>query len=88
MSKGKVLTEHLKITTRAKVLDYYLDKGYLNATVVLSQKADTSLKNSVILIISIDKQEKVKINEIKVSGNKAFTDKKVRRMMKIGRAHV
>ena len=82
LSKGKVLTEHLKITTRAKVLDYYLDKGYLNATVVLSQKADTSLKNSVILIISIDKQEKVKINEIKVSGNNAFTDKKVRRMMK------
>ena len=82
LSKGKVLTEHLKITTRAKVLDYYRDKGYLNTTVELSQKVDSSLKNSVMLIILIDKKEKVKINEIKIAGNEAFTEKKVRRMLK------
>ena len=82
LSKGKVLTEHLKITTRAKVLDYYRDKGYLNTTVELSQKTDSTLKNSAMLIILIDKKEKVKINEIKISGNVAFTAKKVRRMLK------
>jgi len=63
LSTGKPVTEHLLITTKAKVLDYYLDKGYLNATVTLSQKPDTSKNNSVILIIKVNKKEKVKIND-------------------------
>jgi len=82
LSKGKPLTEHLLITTKAKVMDYYVDKGYLNTVVSLSQKPDTTLKNAVILVIRVDKKEKVKINEIKISGNTAYTSKKVRRMLK------
>ncbi|MBL4577753.1 MAG: outer membrane protein assembly factor BamA, partial [Flavobacteriales bacterium] len=82
LSKGKVLTEHLLITTRAKVLNYYLEKNYLNAEVTLTQKEDTTLKNSVTLIIRVDKKQKIKVNEIKIYGNSAFTTKKVRRMMK------
>ena len=80
--KGKVITENVLLTTKSKVANYFIDKGFLNTEVELSEKPDSTIKNSVILHIDVKKNEKIKINEIKIHGNTAFKDKKIRRLLK------
>ncbi|PCH91995.1 MAG: outer membrane protein assembly factor BamA, partial [Bacteroidetes bacterium] len=80
--KGNVVTENLIMTTKNKVENYFLDKKYLNAAVSITQKKDTTLKNSVVLVIAVDKKKKVKIHEIVIKGNKEFKTGKVKRQLK------
>lgn len=58
---------------------YYKDKGYLFVNVDTRQEPDTALLNAVQVIFRIKRGKKVKIKEIKFEGNKAFTDRKLRR---------
>ena len=46
------------------------------------QRPDSLLPNSVVLDIKIDKGEKVKIGEIDIAGNEAFSDRKLAKQMK------
>jgi len=80
--KGKIVTEHLKTTTDNKINEYFIDKGFLNVTASVIEVKDTTLPNSVILKIDVDKGNRVKINDVTFSGNTEFEDKKLRRLMK------
>ena len=80
--KGKVLTEHLLITTENKVIEYFIDKGYLNTQVELVSKPDSSINNSIVLSIKVNKKEKIKINQVNIMGNTAFKEGKIKRLLK------
>ena len=80
--KGKVVTEHLLITIENKVNEYFTDKGYLNTQVEVISKNDSTTKNSIVLAIKVDKKEKIKINQISITGNTAFKEGKIRRLLK------
>jgi len=80
--KGKVVTEHLLITIENKVNEYFIDKGYLNTQVEVISKNDSTTKNSIVLAIKVDKKEKIKINQINITGNTAFKEGKIRRLLK------
>lgn len=82
LNRGKVVTENLVVTTKNMTLEHLLDKGYLNATVVVAQEKDTSLLNSVILYIHATKGPKVKIKEVDFHGNANLKSGKLRRAMK------
>jgi outer membrane protein insertion porin family len=69
LSAGAIVTENLIVNTKNTARQYFLDKGYLNTTVDIVRKPDTSRSNSVILEININKGEKVKISEIEFYGN-------------------
>lgn len=79
---GKVLNDNLLNNTENLIKKYYAEKGYLNAKVDLIQSPDSLLMNSVMLKIKIDKNERVKINEIKITGNKELSTKKIKKLMK------
>lgn len=80
--RGKVITDNLVMTTRNKITDYYVEKGYLNAEVDITQKPDTSLDNNIILTINIKKNKRVKIQNINFYGNNSINENKLRRAMK------
>lgn len=82
LTKGKVVTEHLVKTTTNKVRDYYVEKGFLNVEINISQKKDTSLPNSIHLQIDVNKKKRVKINDITFTGNYNFSDNKLKRALK------
>ncbi len=82
LMKGKVVTDNLILTTQNKIKEHFVDNGYLNAEVVVTQKADSAQANSVILFIDISKKKKVKIKDIYIHGNEALSDGKLRRAMK------
>jgi outer membrane protein insertion porin family len=77
-----VVTENLVVTTKNTTMEHLLDKGYMNATVIVAQEKDTSLVNSVILYINVSKGPKVRIREVDFHGNANMKSGKLRRAMK------
>ncbi len=80
--RNDVVTDNVIMKTRNRVKQYFRDKGFLNAEVKISQLPDTAFANSVILYIDIDKNNKVKINEINIFGNENLPDNKIKRFLK------
>lgn len=81
LTRGNIVTENLLITTKEKVLDYFIGKGFYNAEVSIDQYPDTEASGA-ILEIKVVKNQRVKINEITFEGNTHFPDNKLRRTMK------
>jgi outer membrane protein insertion porin family len=82
LQKGRIVTDAVLNSTRNAIRKYYNEKSYLNAKVNIVQKPSTSLPNSVVLDITVDKGNKVKIGEIEFEGNEAFSEKKLQRQLK------
>ena len=82
LQKGKIVTDAVLNSTRNVIRKYYNEKSFLNAKVNIVQRPSASLPNSVVLDIAIDKGDKVKIGEIDIVGNEAFSDAKLQRQLK------
>ncbi len=98
LMKGKILTQNIVNNSKQKIKDYFIEKGFLNIEVSTTQTADSTLVNSAILVFTVDKKKKVKINEIKFIGLKereikkknifgkeqsyVFSERKLKRSMK------
>ena len=80
--RGDVVTDNVIIRTRNSIIKYFNDKGYLNATVEIIQKADTSQENAKMLFINIKRNSKVRINQINVYNNEQFSDEKIKNSLK------
>lgn len=80
--KGKVVTDALLKNTQNTIKKYYAEKGYQNALVKVQQIKDTTYSNSVVLVINITKNSKVKVRALMFEGNEAFDDKKLAKKMK------
>ncbi len=76
--KGSQITPNM--IDRAKILaqKYFDDKGYKNADIEINQREDVANKNEVILDITVDKKEKMKVHQIIIEGNKALSDRKIK----------
>jgi len=80
--RGDVLTENLLTNSRNRIKNYYTKKGYLDAEVDLVQTPDTLRGNSVILDIYVKKNDRIKIYNIDIEGNKFLSDQQVLKAMK------
>lgn len=79
---GDPVTEFTFNKIETNIYDYYAEKGFLNVKTTITERNDTSQKNSAILEINVNKGEKVRIGEIAFSGNLAIDEKKLRRLLK------
>ncbi len=79
---GSQVTDHILGNTRKIISDHFIEKGFLDTKIRIVQKEDPDQPNMVILNVHIDKNEKVKISDIYFEGNKQFTSKRLRRVMK------
>ncbi|MEA3503655.1 MAG: POTRA domain-containing protein [Bacteroidota bacterium] len=80
--RGDVVTDNMRISSKNKIVNYFAEKGYLNAEVYIIQNIDTARANSVNLRFNIDKNRKIKIKNINVYGNSEFSDVKVKKAFK------
>lgn len=80
--RGKIITESLVSNTKNIISDYYVEKGFLNVEINIKQEEDPQTKKHVLLVINIQKNEKVKISEITFVGNTIFNEKKLKRFLK------
>ena len=80
--RGKIITESLVTNTKNIIRDYFVEKGFLNVEVNIEQEEDPQSKKHILLVINIQKGEKVKISEITFTGNTIFNEKKLKRLLK------
>jgi len=77
-----IINDNLYNTTRSIINKYLLDKGYFYTTIDFKSKPDPNQENSVILQVLINKGKRVKVHEIKFTGNKDFKSAKLRKYLK------
>jgi outer membrane protein insertion porin family len=82
LTRTAVVTEGLLMNVRHQIKEYFREKGFLDATVDISQTKDTNRANSVILDFLIDKKKRVRIRKIYAEGNNYFSDQKVKNSLK------
>lgn len=82
LKRGTTITEFMLTTTTDLVKKYYVNKGFLNVDVNITQKADTVVQNTEHLTINVKKNKKVKIKDIIFEGNTNYTDDRLRRVLK------
>ncbi len=80
--KGGIVTENAKMNVSTGIVDYYKEKGFLDATVKIKEEKDTKRANAVRLVFDVDKNDRIKIEKITVSGNDNVKRKKIRKLMK------
>lgn len=80
--KEKIVTPNLLKTTETTVKDYFIEKGFLNVEVNVTQTPDTLFPDHVALFIEVKKRRKVKIDDVVIAGNKEFSESKIKRTMK------
>ncbi len=80
--KGAMLTENLLTTTKNYIAKKYIDKGFLKANVKIDTKIDTTDNNTEKALVTIDKGEKIKIKNLRFTGNKAFKTKRLKKYLK------
>jgi outer membrane protein insertion porin family len=79
--KGGIVTEDVLTNASNAVKEHYVEKGYLDTEVNIKQIQEPGLENGVRLEISIDKNDRVKIQDIVFEGNKNASSKKLRKQM-------
>jgi outer membrane protein insertion porin family len=80
--RGNLVTPYTLSRTEFLAKEHFVDKGYLNAEVTITQKADSLIQNSAVLDIKVNKKNKVKIDKIKFENVTVLPEKKLRRAMK------
>ena len=76
------ITENQKDVATKKIKDYYIDKGFRNVEVKLTEKNDSSQFNASNIIVNIDKNKRVKIDDIVFHNNTVIKSGKLHRAMK------
>lgn len=82
IASGDVVTDNMLIRTKNTVRKYFVEKGYLDTEVNISQIPDSIRKNHVRLQIDIDKKTKVRIQSINIVGNSHFENQRIKKFMK------
>ena len=84
LKKGAKVTENLITTTKFYIENKYKKEGYLNSKVnIITRPVEDSTKaEKVDMLISIEKSDRVKIDDIVFEGNEQLSDAKLRKQMK------
>jgi outer membrane protein insertion porin family len=79
---GIQVTTDLMNNTERIIKDHFIEKGFFNTQVFMIQEKDTLRPNSVHLRVDVDKNQRIKIDDIQFEGNQVYTDQRLRRIMK------
>ncbi|MCH5239147.1 MAG: outer membrane protein assembly factor BamA [Muribaculaceae bacterium] len=82
MISGQQITPNIVARATKIIKDYYASKGFKNADVKINQVNDLSQDNQVFLDVIVNRNGKVKVHKIYISGNEVLSDRKVKNAMK------
>lgn len=82
MVKGTQVTQNMIDRANTIIKSYFNSKGFNKATVNITQTPDAEKANEIYLRIKVDKKEKVKVNNIIITGNKEVSSVTLEKAMK------
>ncbi|MBR6198391.1 MAG: outer membrane protein assembly factor BamA [Bacteroidaceae bacterium] len=74
--KGNQITPNMVDKAKIVIKRYFDDKGFKNAEVEIVQRDDSVKKDEIIVDVNINKNEKVKVRKIHITGNEHIARKK------------
>ncbi len=74
--KGNQITPNMVDRAKLIIKNYFDEKGFKNAEIEIVQKDDIAHKDQLIVDVNINKNEKVKVNKIYITGNNHLPRKK------------
>ncbi|MBP5478019.1 MAG: outer membrane protein assembly factor BamA [Bacteroidaceae bacterium] len=74
--KGNQITPNMVDKAKIVIKRYFDDKGFKNADVDIVQRDDSTRKDEIIVDVNINKNEKVKVRKIYITGNEHIARKK------------
>ena len=74
--KGNQITPNMVDKAKIVIKRYFDDKGFKNAEVDIVQRDDSVKKDEIIVDVNINKNEKVKVRKIYITGNEHIARKK------------
>lgn len=77
-----IVNDNLYSSTRTIINKYMLEKGFFFTKIDYKSKQDPNEPNGVILQVLVNKGKRVKVHEIKFTGNKDFKSAKLRKFLK------
>ena len=80
--KGGIVTEDVKLNAQRAIEKFFIDKGFFDAKVTVSEEPDTARVNSVVVYFDTDRGERIKIEDIEFAGAENAKEKKLARKMK------
>ena len=80
--KGNQITPDIVDRATRIIKNYFDDKGYKNAEVIVHQRPDATGDGRVIVDVEVDKKDKIKVHRIYIEGASAVPAKKVKYAMK------
>ncbi len=82
LSKGSIVTDNTLNNIQNGIHRLFADKGYLDAEVNIKTLPDPVLKDAVQLEIDVERNDRVKIKDIRFTGNENIKSRKLRGKMK------
>lgn len=79
---GSQVTDDILNNIKRIIRAHFVDKGFFNTTIDIQLVPDSVRVNMVQLIADVNKNGKVKIEEVVFTGNSVFTTKKLRKQLK------
>lgn len=82
LQPGNQITQNIVNRAEDIVAAFFKNKGFGNVEVKVRQTPDLSKENEMIVTIDVNKNEKVKVHKIYITGNEVLSDNKIQRTMK------
>ena len=82
MVKGTQVTQNMIDRANTVIKSYFNSKGFNKASVNITQTPDPEKPNEIYLKIKVDKKEKVKVNNIIITGNTEVSSATLEKAMK------
>lgn len=79
---GRPVNESLLTRIRNMAKDHYAEKGYLFAEVNARPRRDTSRQGYANVVVTVDRKNKVRVNQITFEGNEEIPRRKLKKFMK------
>jgi outer membrane protein insertion porin family len=82
LRNGSQVTTDLLNNAERIIKEHFIEKGFYNTEVEMIQKKDTTAGNGVHLQININKNDRVKIEEIEFVGIDVYKERRLKRVLK------
>ena len=79
---GRIWTPEKRKRSDRIIQNYFMEKSFLKTSAEYVLVDDPVVKGKKRLSITVNKGDKIKINEIKIAGNQDFSDKRLKKKMK------
>ncbi|MBK8357108.1 MAG: outer membrane protein assembly factor BamA [Saprospiraceae bacterium] len=79
--KGGIVTENNKLNSINAIKDFFIEKGYLDATATVREISQDTALNQVRLVFNVKRNSRIKIQDVTFTGNVNAKASKLRKKM-------